>query len=136
GAGGDRGENPRGATRVGPPPRSNTPKPNAAAHQCRSRLPHLTGLPATSIRTSTKTIPPLPVVSQADDLAAQASEKSFLVKVAESNARTREFKAQGDRKQLYPTVDLAGQYALLARYNNYDQFFKTFERNNLSIGVV
>ena len=35
-----------------------------------------------------------------------------------------------------PSVDFASQYALLARYNNYDQFFKTFERNNLSIGVV
>jgi outer membrane protein TolC len=108
----------------------------SAADQLRYRLSQLTGMPANSIRTSTETIPPLPVVSQSDDLAAQASEKNFLVKIAEGNARTREFRAQGERKQLYPTVDLAGQYALLARYNNYDQFFKTFERNNLSIGVV
>jgi outer membrane protein TolC len=33
-------------------------------------------------------------------------------------------------------VDLAGQYAVLSKYNNYEEFFKTFERNNLSIGVV
>jgi outer membrane protein len=108
----------------------------SAADQLRYRLSQLTGMPANSIRTSTETIPSLPVVSQTDDLASQASEKSFLVKIAEGISRTREFRAQGDRKQLYPTVDLAGQYALLARYNNYDQFFKTFERNNLSIGVV
>jgi outer membrane protein len=108
----------------------------SAADQLRYRLSQLTGLPAASIRTSSETIPPLPEVSQADDLPALAPEKNYLVKVAESTARTREFRAQAERKQLYPTVDLAGQYALLARYNNYDQFFKTFERNNLSIGAV
>src|SRR5215831_6772696 len=108
----------------------------SAADQLRYRLSQLTGLPANSIRTDTETIPALPTVSQNDDLATRAPEKNFLVRIAEDAARTREFRAEGERKQLYPTVDLAGQYALLARYNNYDQFFKTFERNNLSIGVV
>jgi outer membrane protein TolC len=108
----------------------------AAADQLRFRLSQLTGLPAGSIRTSTESIPSLPEVSQTADMPAQAPEKNYLVKIAESTARTREFRAQAERKQLYPTVDLAGQYALLARYNNYDQFFKTFERNNLSIGAV
>lgn len=28
------------------------------------------------------------------------------------------------------------QYAILARYNNYADFFKTFERHNASVGVV
>src|SRR5262249_3775302 len=48
----------------------------------------------------------------------------------------KEFRAQAERKALLPTVDLAGQYAVLAKFNNYDQFFKTFERHNLSIGTV
>lgn len=108
----------------------------SAADQLRYRLSQLTGLPANSIRTSAETIPVLPAVSQADDLASQAQEKNFLVKIAEGGARSREFRAQAEHKLLYPSVDLAGQYALLARYNNYDQFFKTFERNNLSVGVV
>jgi outer membrane protein TolC len=32
-------------------------------------------------------------------------------------------------------VDFAGQYAMLARYNNYDQYYNHFQRNNASIGV-
>lgn len=108
----------------------------AAADQLRYRLSQLTRLPVSAIRTSTETIPQLPSVPQDQDLAAQAAEKDASVKAAEDTARAKEFRAKAERKQLYPTVDLAGQYALLARYNNYDQFFKTFERNNLSIGVV
>jgi outer membrane protein TolC len=109
-----------------------------AADQLRFRLSQLTGLPAASIVTATETIPPLPSVIQDDDLAGQAATKSPLVKLAEETAQAKEFRAQAERKQLYPTVDLAGQYAVLARYNNYDKFFQagSFQRNNLSIGVV
>jgi len=108
----------------------------AAADELRHRLAQLTGLPESAIRPSTETIPPLPAVSQDENLAALVAEKDPSVKAAEQAARAKEFRATAEHKQLYPTVDLAGQYALLARYNNYDQFFKTFERNNLSIGVV
>lgn len=108
----------------------------AAIDQLRLRLSQLTGLPASAIRTSTESIPQLPAVSQDDDLAGQAAGKNPTVKIAEDVAIAKEFRAQAEHKQLYPTVDLAGQYAVLARYNNYDVFFKTFERNNLSIGVV
>jgi outer membrane protein TolC len=107
-----------------------------AADQLRFRLSQLTGLPAKSIITATETIPQLPSVSQDEDIAGQAGQRSPAVKFAEETAAAKEFRAVGERKQLYPTVDLAGQYAVLARYNNYDVFFKTFERNNLSIGVV
>jgi outer membrane protein TolC len=107
-----------------------------AADQLRYRLAQLTGLPENAIHTVTESIPQLPAVSQDENLAAQAADKDASVKAAEQMARAKEFRAAAERKQLYPTVDLAGQYALLARYNNYDQFFKTFERNNLSIGVV
>lgn len=107
-----------------------------AADQLRFRLSQLTGLPAKSIITATETIPQLPAVSQDEDLAGMAIQRSPTVKFAEETAAAKDFRAAGERKQLYPTVDLAGQYAVLARYNNYDVFFKTFERNNLSIGVV
>ena len=105
-----------------------------AADQLRLRLSQLTGLPLSAIRTSTESIPKLPEVSQTDDLAAQAAQNNASVKTAEQAAEAKKFRAEAERKQLYPEVNLAGQYALLARYNNYDQFFKTFERNNLTIG--
>jgi outer membrane protein len=34
-----------------------------------------------------------------------------------------------------PTVDLIAQYGLFAKFNNYENFFRTFERNNGEIGV-
>jgi len=37
---------------------------------------------------------------------------------------------------MLPSADFAAQYGLLARYNNYDEFFKTFQRHNATIGVV
>ena len=37
---------------------------------------------------------------------------------------------------MLPSADFAAQYGLLAEYNNYDLFFKTFQRNNATVGVV
>jgi outer membrane protein len=108
----------------------------SSADQLRLRLSQLTGLPVSAIHTATESIPQLPSVSQDDDLSAQAVEKNASVKIADESAQSKEFRARAERKLLYPTVDLAGQYAVLARFNNYDQFFKKFEEHNLTIGVV
>ncbi len=108
----------------------------AAADQLRLRLSQLTGLRLNDIKTSTESIPKLPEVSQDDDLAAEAVQKSPQVEIAEAGAAGKQHKAEGDRKQLYPQIDLVGQYAVLARYNNYDQFFNKFQRNNVTAGVA
>ena len=108
----------------------------AAADQLRQRLSQLTGLPANSIVTSAESIPSLPAVSQDDDLATQFAEKNPAFKVAEQSAESKAFRAKAERRQLYPAVDLVAQYAVLARYNNYDQFFNKFQRHNLTIGAA
>ncbi|PYP87668.1 MAG: hypothetical protein DMG65_16490 [Candidatus Angelobacter sp. Gp1-AA117] len=108
----------------------------AAVDQLRLRLSQLTGLPANSIRTSTETIPKLPDVSQDTDLAAQAVEKNPLVKIAQETATAKSFRALGESKQLYPALDIVGQYAVLARYNNYDEFFRKFQRHNITVGAL
>jgi outer membrane protein TolC len=109
----------------------------AAADELRLRLSQLTGLPVDAIHTSPETIPEMPAVSQDDDLSSPR-EGNALVKFAEETARAKEFRARAERKLLLPTIDLAGQYAVLARFNNYDKFFQpnSFQRNNLSIGVI
>lgn len=108
----------------------------AAADQLRLRLSQLTGLPLKSIRTSTESIPKLPEISQDDDLPAEAEHKNPQVEIAEDAAQAKEHKADAERKQLYPAIDLVGQYAMLARYNNYDQFFNKFQRNNVTGGIA
>jgi outer membrane protein TolC len=102
----------------------------------RTQLAFLTGLPAASIETVTESIPPLPQVAQHEDLVDRALSASPDVKLAESTAQARHFRARGEHKLLYPMIDLASQYALLSRFNNYEEFFRKFQRHNASVGVV
>ena len=41
----------------------------------------------------------------------------------------------GARWSYFPTVDLVGQYSVLSKINNYDEFYKKFERNNVNVGL-
>jgi outer membrane protein TolC len=108
----------------------------AAADQLRLRLAQLTGMPVGAIRTSTETIPAMPPVPQDEDLPGEALKNNPVVRVADAAAQSKEFRALAERKQLYPSVDFVGQYAVLARFNNYDQFFQKFQRNNMTAGVA
>jgi outer membrane protein TolC len=102
----------------------------------RNRLSHLTGLTAASIETEPDSMPALPEVKQEDDLAGQAVRTSPAVQAAENRATAEGFRARGEHRAMLPSADFAAQYGLLAEYNNYDLFFKTFQRNNATIGVV
>jgi outer membrane protein TolC len=42
---------------------------------------------------------------------------------------------KGEKRGHLPTLELVSIYSVLARYNNYDQFFHTFQRNNFNAGV-
>lgn len=108
---------------------------NATADTLRTRLSQLTGIPAKEFDTVTESIPRLPDVSQDADLTTQAVNFSPAVKSAQNIADAKLFQARGEHKQLYPAVDLVGQYARFTKYNNYDLYYKTFRRNNGAIGV-
>jgi outer membrane protein TolC len=103
--------------------------------QLKLRLSQMTGLAPGAIQTVTESIPGLPKASEEPDLATTAAEKSFSVKAAEQAALAKAFRARGEEKQLYPAIDLVAQYGLFARYNNYDTFFRKFQRNNVTAGI-
>jgi outer membrane protein TolC len=107
-----------------------------AADQLRMRLSQLTGLAANEIVTDTESIPSLPSVSQEQDLPAEALKTNYVAKLADQTATAKEHRAKAERRGLYPSVDLVAQYAVLARYNNYDEFFNKFQRNNVTAGVA
>lgn len=107
----------------------------AGADTLRMRLSQLTGLPAKEFETVAESIPRLPEVSQGEDLATRAVNFSPAVASAKELASAKLFQARGEHKQLYPAVDLVGQYARFTKYNNYDQYYKTFRRNNGAIGI-
>ncbi len=104
----------------------------------RNRLSQLTGLPASSIEADADSIPTLPEVKQEDNLASKAEQSSPLVQVADLRATALDFRARGEHRSLWPTLDFAAQYALLARFNNYQNYFQpgSFQQHNATLGVV
>lgn len=102
----------------------------------RLRLAQLTGLPAAGIETVTESIPSLPEVKQDEDLQARALASSPEVQVADQKAVASEFRAKGEHRRNYPSVDFVAQYGLFAKYNNFDDFFRTFQRHNATVGVA
>jgi len=105
-----------------------------AADVLRERLSKLTGLPAAGIQTETDSIPVLPSASD-PDAPNKAADSSPAVQSAVEHARAQYLRADGERKSRWPTVDFAAQYALLSTYNNYNTFYKSFQRNNATVGV-
>jgi len=104
----------------------------------RDHLSKLTGLPASSIAIQPGSMPQLPQISQEDDLARRAVASSPLVKEADQKVAAAEARARGEHKAAtWPTVDVATQYAYLARYNNWDTYFRTgtFLVNNFTGGL-
>ncbi|HXE91417.1 MAG TPA: TolC family protein [Terriglobales bacterium] len=101
----------------------------------RLRLGQLTGLPADSFETDSESVPRLPEVHQEENLAARAVENNPLVKIADDEAAAQQFRAKGERRAMYPSFNLIAQYAMLARFNNFDDFFNKFQRHNGTFGV-
>jgi len=102
----------------------------------RNLLAQLTGLPAAGIETVTESIPQLPEVNQSQDLAAKSASANPAVKLAFAQAEAKLFRARGEHKQLRPAVDFVGQYGLLTTYNDYQEFFKQYQRHNGTVGVA
>lgn len=69
------------------------------------------------------------------NLVAEALRNNPEVKAAESGRMASEMRLKGERGGYWPTIGLIGQYNLLARFNNYDQFFNKFQRNNFIAGI-
>jgi len=101
----------------------------------REHLAQATGLTPAEIQPDPESIPQLPLISQEDDLAARAAANSPAVKLAEQKAEAAAARAKGEHKATLPYADLASQYAYLARFNNYDQYFLKYSTNNLAAGL-
>ena len=94
-----------------------------------------TGLQAsTAIEVTPEDLPGV-AEQEGANLVAMAMQDNVALRVAESDVRARQFRLIGEKRGYYPTLQLVSVYSLLAKFNNYDQFFKTFQRNNFNAGV-
>jgi outer membrane protein TolC len=70
--------------------------------------------------------------SQVADLAV---ENDPGIKEAEEERSARQHLLRGARQSYWPTVDAVAQYSVLSKLNNYDLYYKTFQRNNFNVGI-
>jgi len=70
-----------------------------------------------------------------DNLVAMAITHNPGLQLAESDLRAKEFRLKGERRGYWPTLELVSIYSVLGKFNNYSQFFTTFQRNNYNAGI-
>jgi outer membrane protein TolC len=70
-----------------------------------------------------------------DNLVALAITNNASLQLAESDVRAKQFRLNGEKRGYWPTLELVSVYSLLGKFNNYDQFFRTFQRNNFNAGI-
>jgi outer membrane protein len=69
------------------------------------------------------------------NLLAMAGQTSTALQIAESDVKGREFRLQGEKKGYWPTLELVSIYSVLAKFNNYTDYFNKFQYNNFNAGV-
>lgn len=70
-----------------------------------------------------------------ETLYQRALESNPEIQRAEAALRAREYHLEAERGEYYPRFDLVGQYAVFSRYNNYQDYFNRFDRNNYILGM-
>lgn len=77
--------------------------------------------------------PELPASAAA--AAEEALRENREIKRLESALIAKGFETQARRAERYPVLDLVAQYGLFARFNNYEDFFRRFQRHNGQLGL-
>lgn len=106
------------------------------ANIAEAELKTYTGLPAaTRLQLVEPDITNPALESEADTLYQQALQNAPGIQQAESDIRAKEFHLEAEKGERLPELNLVGQYALLSRENNYEDYFSTFTRNNYLLGL-
>jgi outer membrane protein TolC len=117
----------------------------------REHLSKLTGLSAAGIQTDPDSIP-APPPAPTEDMVQNAPTSNPSVEAAVEHARAQYLRAQGEHRALWPSIDFAAQYALLSKFNNFQNYYipsrpcttslgtflcvtNSFQQNNATVGV-
>ena len=69
------------------------------------------------------------------EIENMAIQNDLSLAEAENERAAREQLLKGAKWSYFPTVNVVGQYSILSKFNNYLEFYKKFERNNVNVGV-
>lgn len=72
---------------------------------------------------------------EGDNLVALAMTNNTGLQLAQSDVRAKEFRFKGEKRGYLPTLELVSVYSVLAKFNNYTEFFNHFQRNNFNAGI-
>jgi len=119
----------------------------------REHLSKLTGLLAASIQTDSDSLPEFPALPNDDSAPARAADNDPSARAAVEHARAQYLVAEGEHRSYWPSLDFGAQYALLSKFNNYQNYYipekpcltslgtllcptGSFHQNNASVGVA
>ncbi len=69
------------------------------------------------------------------EMVDQAVRESGELRKLESDLQVQTLAARASRARRLPSVNLVAQYSLLGKFNNYEDFFRKFQRHNGQIGA-
>ena len=93
------------------------------------------GMPETQVIEVTPEDLPGEAEQAGDNLIAAALTNNTNLRLAESDVRAKEFRLKGEKRGYFPTLELVSIYSVLAKFNNYSEFFNHFQRNNYNAGI-
>jgi outer membrane protein len=99
------------------------------------QIRNLTGIPDSQSMDVDSEEPSFATDLPLSELTDQAIKSDLSIQEAENERLARQHLLRGAHLSYWPTADVVGQYSILSSFNNYDEFYKTFKRNNVSIGV-
>lgn len=106
----------------------------AAASLSRS-LAQALGLPVeTRIEPAQEERQAGPVIEE-QQLVQDALQSNAELRKLESDLQSQGLAARMNRARRLPSVNLVAQYSLLGKFNNYEDFFRRFQRHNAQIGA-
>jgi outer membrane protein TolC len=101
-----------------------------------SALAQVLGLgPQDRVRPAPEDPARLPETPNRDQATQDALRQSKELKLLESRMLARSLEAKSYLAERLPKLDLVAQYSLLARFNNFAQFFQRFQTHNGQLGV-
>jgi len=69
------------------------------------------------------------------DLIARALDNSLDLRQSEYERRAKQHLLAGQVNTKWPTIDLVGEYGLFGQFNNFQDYFRKFQRNNFNVGI-
>ncbi len=70
-----------------------------------------------------------------NEIVSLTMQNDKIIAEAEHDRLAKQDLLRGAKLSYFPTIALVGQYSILSKFNNYDQYYAHFQRNNLNAGI-